>query len=160
MGRFDNAEKVSSNLEDKDKNLLFDLSKTLKDLDLCEGYHRKALFTTARYDSWFISSVPRTLKTFKEIFLEIEGFIDEEKREHLLAITKKLSGGFTDEENIITYHKYRAGLLDDEELFLFVESFKGDEHNTIALQIISKLQAKYGTDHAAIKSLSQRFVGC
>ena len=80
MGRFDNAEKVSSNLEDNDKNLLFDLSKTLKDLDLCEGYHRKALFTTARYDSWFISSVPRTLKSFKEIYLETEGSIDEREK--------------------------------------------------------------------------------
>lgn len=51
-------------------------------------------------------------------------------------------------------------MLDDEELFLFVESFIGNEHNKIAVQITSKLQAKYGTDHTLIKSLSQRFVGC
>ena len=158
MGRYNNAEKVSSNLEGDDKDLLFDLSKTLKDLDLCEGHHRKALFTTARYDSWFVSSVPRIYKFFKEIFLETEGSLEQEKREHLLSISKKISGGFTDEENILTYQKYRAGLLDDEELFLFVESFKSHEHDSLAIEIISKLQVKYGTDHSAVKSLSDRFI--
>ena len=157
MGHNDNPEKVSSNLEEIDKDLLFELSKSLKDLDLCEGYHRKALFTTARYDSWFISSIPRTCKLFKEVYTEVEDSIDEKKREQILSIVKRLSSGFTDDENIVTYQKYRASLLDDEELFLFVESFRSNEHDSLAIQIIEKLEAKYGADHDAIKSLRARF---
>ena len=116
-------DKVDSTLTNEDKNLLFDLSKTLKELDLCDGYHRKTLFTTARYDSWFISSIPRTCKLLKEVYAETEDSIDEKKRDHLLLVIENLKSGFSTDDDIISYHKFRAGLLDDEELFLFVESF-------------------------------------
>ena len=150
-------DKVDSTLTNEDKNLLFDLSKTLKEFDLCDGYHRKTLFTTARYDSWFISSIPRTCKLLKEVYAETEDSIDEKKRDHLLLVIENLNSGFSTDDDIISYHKFRAGLLDDEELFLFVESFNGTKHTDLAIKIIEKLEARYGTDHDAIKSLRAGF---
>jgi hypothetical protein len=152
-----NQDKADNLLTENDRLLLYKLSKTLKELDLCEGYQRKVLFSTARYDSWFISTIPKTCRSFKDIYREIEGEVEENDRQQLLDVIELIKGGFSSDDDIESFHKYRSGLLDDEELFLFVEAFSNPMHDELAMEILGKLEERHGSGNSALVNLRSKF---
>ena len=152
-----NQDKADNLLSEDDRSLLYRLSKVLKEQDLCEGYQRKALFSTARYDSGFINSIPKVCRHFKDIYNEIEGEVDETDRQQLLDVIKKIKGGFSSDDDVESFHKYRSSLLDDEELFLFVEAFADPAHNELGRKIVGELEDRHGSGNPALTNLKNRF---
>jgi hypothetical protein len=148
--------KIDNLLDKSERALLKELAKLTKEYELCEGYHRKKLFVTGAYNKLYLSNIAVTCQQFSEIYLEIEGSVEESMREQLLAITAKLRGGFTRVDDIRSYHQHRAGLMDPEDIFLFAESLIGSDNQEYALELIGELESEFGSDHKVILGLRKQ----
>ena len=148
--------KIDNILDKSERALLKELAKLTKEYELCEGYHRKKLFVTGAYNALYLSSIAVTCQQFSEIYLEIEGSVEESMREQLLAIIAKLKGGFTRSDDILSYHQHRAGLMDPEDIFLFAESLIGTDNQKYALKLIDELESEFGSDHKVILGLKKQ----
>ena len=150
--------KIDNILDKPERALLRELASLTKEYELCEGYHRKKLFVTGAYNKLYLSNIAVTCQQFSEIYLEIEGSVEESMREQLLAIIAKLRGGFTRADDIRSYHQHRAGLMDPEDIFLFAESLIGTDNQEYALELIVELESKFGSDHKVILGLKNKLL--